>query len=94
MNITFLVEPEGRVGLQFPLAKRRGGPAIVLGPEESWEAHLRSTPGLMVKLVGRLPLDEVDRERAVQGLKVEADVAWGAVVAQQPPLHKPSEQMV
>lgn len=84
MQIIFTTEPDenGSVcGLVFPLAKRRGGPKVILGDVETWHATFNG--GTTIPVHGRMPVDPTDRERAVQAFKMEANIVWGAVVSQQ-----------
>lgn len=84
MKITAIVQDKNHeaIGLQVPLAKRRGGPDILLGADELWQAHLPYSD-LVIPLIVRLPVDAVDRDRAIVALSEEAHIVWGAKLAQQ-----------
>lgn len=65
------------VGLEIQISKRRGGPEIRLGDEET----LPLTDGENA-LIARLPVDPDDRERAIHSINVDSRFFWGLEVQQ------------
>ena len=74
MIIQALVEHRPNIGIEFSLAKRRGGPAIILGEPERLETDANFA------LIARLPLEPEDRARAIHFINEDARMFWGVKV--------------